>query len=446
MMEHPSDDLLERYEADANSVENRHELEAHIAVCEKCRDRSARIRRFDAALRSEHTARITDEMRGESAPRERSRTMRVDFEREYAEAEARLSHVIADQGQFIAAAIHRRKAFHTAGVVRFLCRAVNRLCEEDALYAVFIAETALAIATVLPSGIYRPSTLAYLRGLALKELANAQGYRGEYAAAFNALDRAEVAFAEILAPELDLHIVKYVRASLLCKSEHYEEASRLAAECARYFESCDDVRFLNTRLLLGAILIMRKQYEEARSLYTDLLRTAADAALLARIENNLGICEMNLGELPGAAERFGRSLALYRDLGKTTEAIRVRWNLGCLMRASGRYEDAIARLRTCIAEGKACGIYMDAARMLLDLLEVLILTDRTSEAPKECADLVAVFESAGLLVSALTALAYLKEAARHGSITLAKVEHVRTFLRHLDGNPNLLFAAPPEFP
>ena len=49
-----------------------------------------------------------------------------------------------------------------------------------------------------------------------------------------------------------------------------------------------------------------------------------------------------------------------------------------------------------------------------------------------------------MITGALTAAAYLKEAAMNRSLTVEGVRHVRKYLADLDRTPDLLFLPPPQ--
>jgi hypothetical protein len=49
-----------------------------------------------------------------------------------------------------------------------------------------------------------------------------------------------------------------------------------------------------------------------------------------------------------------------------------------------------------------------------------------------------------MLTGALTAIAYIKEAAAAGTLTPATVQSVRTFLRRVERQPDLVFEPPPD--
>jgi hypothetical protein len=73
----------------------------------------------------------------------------------------------------------------------------------------------------------------------------------------------------------------------------------------------------------------------------------------------------------------------------------------------------------------------------------LLAAGRTNEIVELTSRLFRVFTKAGMLTGALTAMAYIREAAEAGTLTPAAVETVRTFLHKVQRTPELLFAPPP---
>ena len=84
------------------------------------------------------------------------------------------------------------------------------------------------------------------------------------------------------------------------------------------------------------------------------------------------------------------------------------------------------------------------ARARLDLAEALLLLGRLEEVHSLCVDLIAFFERATMLTGALTAAAYLREAAANRTLTPTLIEHVRQYLTELERAPELRFVPPPE--
>lgn len=87
---------------------------------------------------------------------------------------------------------------------------------------------------------------------------------------------------------------------------------------------------------------------------------------------------------------------------------------------------------------------MDAALAGLDLADALVVLRQPRQVAKLAAESFRLLAEAGVLTSALTALAYLQEAAANNRLLPEVVYEVRTFLRRVRRNQDLLFVARPE--
>jgi hypothetical protein len=85
-----------------------------------------------------------------------------------------------------------------------------------------------------------------------------------------------------------------------------------------------------------------------------------------------------------------------------------------------------------------------AASAKLDLAEALLMTGKTDEVKTLCESLVAHFRAANMLSGALTAAAFLREAAVKQQITPRHFQRVRRYLADLEWNPDLAFVDPQE--
>jgi hypothetical protein len=88
----------------------------------------------------------------------------------------------------------------------------------------------------------------------------------------------------------------------------------------------------------------------------------------------------------------------------------------------------------------------DGALVTLDIIESLVASGNTAEIVPLAADLIETFLASGKVSGALTAAAYLKEAAATHRLTSAAIHHVRVFLNRAERRPNLVFLPPPDSP
>ena len=88
----------------------------------------------------------------------------------------------------------------------------------------------------------------------------------------------------------------------------------------------------------------------------------------------------------------------------------------------------------------------DAALVRLDIVEALLAQGQTKQIVDIAARLFRVFKNAGMITGALTAIAYMREAASTGRLTPSGVNAVRSYLRRAERQRELPFVPPPEPP
>jgi tetratricopeptide (TPR) repeat protein len=176
-----------------------------------------------------------------------------------------------------------------------------------------------------------------------------------------------------------------------------------------------------------------------------------DTRELARILNNLGDCEIRLGNLDAAIGYLRAALAAFERENMLGERQRVFWGMARLLRDHGRLNDAATELLRVRTNFQARGMIIDAALAGLDLVELLAATDPASVAAV-CRDLVTVFRTVGREQNMRVALAYLAEQARLDARVDAPVafqtelRYVRGYFKELAVAPDAVFAPPTPAP
>jgi tetratricopeptide (TPR) repeat protein len=431
-------DYLDNPEAFAR----REELETHLAFCEVCRAALDELREFEAALSSTMLWDFADAARRRLPP-DALRSIADLLAAEEADADRYLTPILASPAAFRRANIAAAPNFHSAGVVRKLCQISRELRERQPMHALMLADAAVSIAEQLPSDRYPSAVLEDLRGNAWLERANALRYLGRYPEALDGLDIAERAFTATPVAAYSIALVSYLRAALYVELDRFEEALRLARHAARVFRQFgEDERYVHAKMVEAGVLFHQNRYREALELFTGLTpatRKLGKAETLARLYNNVANCHLALEEFETASSFFGQALSLYEALGLETEKLRTRWSLGSLLvRGGTRVPEGIAKLRDAKAGFEQLGATTDAALVTLDLVEALLALNATREAADLCAGLVENFTHVGMTGSALTALAFLREAVAAGSATPILVRHVRHFIAQrpdVEGRP-----------
>ena len=439
-MEHITERILGLYVLDPALVSARAKVEAHLAACAECRAALEETRAFDAALREPETWL-------EAGPAElQAFSLRADAED--AEAVQLLKDFESPDAaaNFVWENVARKPDYQTGGVARRLCQLANGMCERQPLYALSLAEAATKIAALLPDASYPRETIHELRGEAWKEQANAFRFLGRFADALKALDEAESECGKVPVESVGMVAVKYVRACVLYEQEQLDAAQALAAEAAAGALRLGEIdRFMRARHLQGEIFYERRQFGAAAAIFASILAYGeehSNTVWIARESLTLGQCHIELRTLTEANRLLHRALRLFSDLEFAPEVARTGWAIARLLFVEGKTTEATYRLRTAIQELTRFEMLTDAAIAAVDLAEMLNVLGRQREIRNLLAGVVQTFTAAGKLTGALTALAYLKDAAAAGTITPSAFSYVRHFLARAEHQPDLLFAPP----
>ncbi|MEA2236275.1 MAG: hypothetical protein QOC81_999 [Thermoanaerobaculia bacterium] len=451
-VKHVAETVLGLYALEPALVPSRADIEAHLAACDDCRSALATIRTFDAALAevdawpanstdADHSASV-EQLRAFAARSAEEDREALRLLAEYEETDAAPRFVWAD--------IPSKAEYRTGGVARLLCKRANGMCTRKPLYALALAEAAVRISANLPDASYPRATIHELRGEAWKEQANALVSLGRFDEALDALAHAEAEYRQLPHEGLGLVAVTFVRATILYEQEHLESADQLArdsADAALHLGSTD--RCMRALHLQGQIRHRRGDLLGAVHLFERVLHYGEgidDHRWIALETRALGVCNIELMNAAEASSYLSTSLRLCTGLDSAVEVTLTQWAIARLTFLQGNPEDAIRRLRSVVGELTRQGMLTDGAIASVHLAEILHAVDRTREIPKLLAGVVQTFVAAGMLNGALSALAYLKEAATAGPITPAMFSYVRQFIARAERQPALLFAPPPKSP
>jgi tetratricopeptide (TPR) repeat protein len=438
-MTHCSQEELDLYCLDAASAPEY--LRDHLRDCAACIEELRRTRAFHDLLADPEAWRAE----GDTAPDEEEALLLEIAQRganEDAAARESLKPYLAKPLRFLWPNVLRKPEFQTAGAVRVLCAEANAACERQPTQALTLADAAIVIAEALSSTHDLGQSIELLRGLAWKERANALRYLSNFQGALDALDRAERAYHRAPLAWLELAVVAYVRATVLADSERLDEAERWIAVCLPTFAQGDATRWINAKLLEGAIRFRRGDFRGALSLWQDLLLHAEasdNGVLAARLSGNIANAYVELGDAASAGPHFTRALRAYQEFGMTTEIARARWKLARLAVVEGKFPEGIRRLRAAIEELERLNLVTEPLRAGLDLVDALLAAGQAAPARMLCQQLVKRCKSAHLEQAALQAFGYLRDASRAGRLDRSEVRHVHRFIERLEYNPHLSF-------
>jgi tetratricopeptide (TPR) repeat protein len=448
-MRHVDDEMLNEYILSGGGDDPEFaEVARHIKDCDECHTRFRGMSAFFEALTSQDVWQSEEAGFGSDAQERLVLEFAARCQQEYVQAREALGPLIADPVGFILERAERRQEYRTTGAVRVLAEAANTACERNPLHARHLADAALAIAEQLSADDYPRDTVRTLRALAWKERANALRFLAEYPAALDALDRAE---RELYHPGLhayEIGNIAYIRAVVFNYMDRLDEACAEAAKSAAIFSAYGDTdRWMRARSVEAGVLSYRHEFAHAAAAFEQLRAYAEsndDAIGVARYSYNMATCFLELGDATRATPLLLDARRTFQERGLRTEVVRTDWMLGILARVNGRFEESIAQLRAARKASEALALPEEAAHVTLDLIESLLLAGSTREISSLCSEVMRYFRRSGRLRQALTAAAFLKEAAAHGSIRVETVRHVRSFVQRLERQPDLLFAPPAD--
>ncbi|MFL6246613.1 MAG: hypothetical protein ACJ74H_11350 [Thermoanaerobaculia bacterium] len=446
--------MIERHyddEALISLIENnRAAADTHLPHCAPCTDKIESFRMISDALCDEQ---IWDKqsVRFQPVPATIA-NLRAFADRmsdEDTRAEAILQELLAGSRDEWMPRLSEHPEWRMAGVVRKLIDRSYSAVVAMPPDAVAMMNMATDIADQLNPADYPTDTVARLRGAAWRDRAYAHYYVGQFTEAKAAISASERHFGSCVVNEYELARTGIVESLVLRTFERLPEANAIASASASTFARYGDLdKTASAKLAQVHMLFSRSAYAEAEQLLLELERQICSSPHIdthARVLGNLGLCHRKMGKLESAIQYYDYASALLDDLGARTETVRIRWNVAVILAEAGKVADACARLRDVSAEMELLGMTSEVAIAGLDVAELLFAQQRYDEVSDICRSAMQSFENAGLAYTtrALTALAYIHEAAKLRRADQTLVSTVRDYIRRLPAQPNLLFAPPP---
>ncbi|HEY0143216.1 MAG TPA: tetratricopeptide repeat protein [Thermoanaerobaculia bacterium] len=222
----------------------------------------------------------------------------------------------------------------------------------------------------------------------------------------------------------------YTRHRLGDESDEPLRAIRAGIPLFEAHASAGDV--LRSRFLEGAIHYERARYDTAREIFEEAARLARDQRderMLARLANNLGHCERQLGRPDEAVRYLVEAIALFEKLGMTGERFRAEWGIELLRADEGAATAAVTALRATMVRLIDAHRPLEAAQVALDIAELLVLSERHEHVRRLASELVSVFDTAQMSREAVRAFSALRAAAAERVLTVRDVRAAAGGLR-----------------
>lgn len=427
--------------------------DAHLPSCTVCNEKLESFRMISGALRDQD---VWDPraFRSEPVPATIA-NLRAFADRmsdEDTAATCILPELLAGPREEWMPRLRSHPEWRTAGVVRALVAKTPEVMMTMPPDALEMTALSTEIADHLDPATCGAATAARVRGAAWRDRGYALQYVGRFADSLTACDVAARHLDRCVVDEYDRARVGVIRALSLRATEEFAVAldhTRVSRETFERF--ADATRLASARVTETHLLFSQGDFESARSILEDLeqsVRKSPDAKMHAVILANLGYCLWKLDRIDVALGHYEAAAAILDDLGIRTESVRVRWNVAAVLASVGRTDEAMRRFESVQRAFEELNMSSEVAMNALEMAELLLVREEYSAVETLCRSAMAAFTRAGIPYTkrALTALAYIQEAAQHQKATPMLAKHVREYIRRLPREGELLFAPPPPEP
>lgn len=425
---------------DALVADRTREIHAHLARCADCTDT---YDSFVAAFAGED-----DEAFLASEGSVASMEYGARVARENADADDLLKDYFEKPEKVAYRNLALQRRFLHGGVVRRLTKRAFDVCAKEPLHALTFADAAIVVAEALPKDEYPPNTLHDMRGRAWKERANALNRLGEPAAALDALDHAAREYGQMTSNTLGLGNVALVRAATYYYLQRFPDAIREVQIAEELYERLGDAeRRTKAMFLRGNVVYELHQFEAASKLFLNVLgygESIDSHEWIAKGSYALANCVLDTGDIENAALLFSKAIALFRISGPKADRISAEWGMARVFLARSLFKDSLRRLNDVRVQFATLGMTAEAALAALDGIEAMVALGMWKQVATLARKIFNTFTEAGMLTSALTALAYIQTAAAEQRLTREAVREVRAFVKRVEREPDLLFVPPPD--
>ncbi len=419
--------------------------DAHLAACQTCKTALHSIRQVTSALHEETVwdrRELSEEPKLET--RNNLRMFASNVAAEDAAAARWVKALLAKSSTEWRAIVDVHPEWRTAGFVRGLVAAALAVNYSHPSDALDLTKISVEVVQELDKSKYGRTTLVTLFAAAFREYAYALEYVGRHNEALTAIDMSDEVLKGAIVADYQRGQSLLVRATIFASIEKLSEALDLVRESRDIFQKFGDSRrAMIAEINEAAMLTRMRRFEQALAMYSSIARTpAADEITRASAVHNAALCNRELRRTTEAKSLFAEAVAAYERLGLVTFRARARWNFASILVVEGNFENALPIFAASRREFEELSMSHELALVAVDEAEALLLAGKTSGVPELCQSAMLYFEHAGLTYSqgALTALAYLREAAEAEVLTVRNVGDVRAFFELLPKQPTLLFA------
>ncbi len=287
-----------------------------------------------------------------------------------------------------------------------------------------------------------------LAALAWRERAYHLIVIGRELQALDAIDRSAKLYEEASRSRYDLAMVEMVRAGVLTRLQRYAEAADLYRGAGKMFAEFGESRQM-LKCDVGVAICLQHMAQDRESL--EVWKRCEPEALalgdkdnIGTIYHGIGIAYRNLDQLDEAEHYLRLAAENAVSFGYVLRSLLIEWSIAMLWAARGEIRRGLRRLQELYLELESHAQLQMACLCMLQIVELKLTLGETRGIEETCRDLVERFTAAGKSVAAVSALAYLKEAAQQKKLQPHMVVKVREYLEKSEREPQMLFLAPPE--
>jgi CHAT domain-containing protein len=276
-------------------------------------------------------------------------------------------------------------------VVRQLNEAVRSTLRKNAREALCLGETSVAIARRLPN--------KEALGRSLRSKANALYMLGENEEALEFHGEALGIFREIHNPEEEARtLIPSIQPFILLGK--YDEAFVAAEDAKTIFRRLgDDKRWAHVEINVGNIYHRQDRFEEGLACYErayEILLPFRDSEGLAVALYNMAVCLITLNDFPRALATYQRAREMCVGHGMTLLVTQSDYNIAYLYYLRGEYSRAIEMLRATREECEKNGDAHVLALCYLDLSEIYLELNLSTEAKESAHEGFLRFKKLGM--------------------------------------------------
>jgi tetratricopeptide (TPR) repeat protein len=418
--------------------------DAHLQGCAACKSALESIRRVATAL---HDQTVWDERDLSEEPRRETRdALRSHAETiaaEDAAAEPWVKSLLARPASEWQGIVAAHPEWRTAGFVRRLTGAVDKINFTSPADAVELTRAAVQVAAHLND---RSDTVRKLKASTWREHAYAVFYVGRHLEASAALDECERLLKECAIADYELANSHVTRSVVYGAMERLDEALDFSRRALETFVRYGDVaRACAAKAAEAAVLTRAGRYREALPIYLAVMANPiASGVSRASAAHNAAIASRELGDFAEANRLFHATINLCEEFGLESFRCTARWNFARSLTREGKCELAIEFLGRLKHEFEELGMSHAVALVCIDSAEALLSLGKNAEVEQLCHSAMRYLQEAKLTYTqpALSALAFLREAAGKKTLTVRQISDVRAFFELLPKQPGLSFARP----